>query len=111
MSLNKYQRERRLKTRHHISSGGRVIDVNYSQLDIIDRREVLGFGDLARRSPQGATIRVSISSAVSLPSGFFGVLLDAVEAGRTVLLLDATPEVRALTGYQKFVGEDGVVHL
>lgn len=84
--------------------------VRFPGLEILDHSEVVNLSLLIRNSSAGATIRMDLSGVKSLPSGFFGMLLDGVEAGRQVVLTNAGPEVKALIGYKAFVTR-GVVHL
>jgi|GEM_PF-3263848 len=89
---------------------GKEIRVSYPGLQILDHGEAVYFSVLIKRFPETKQFRVDLSGVLSLPGGFFGALLDTVESGRRVLLLNATPEVKALIGYRRFVTR-GVVHL
>lgn len=97
---------RRMRSR----TKGKVIHVDFGGRQILDHSEATGLSLLLRRSPEITTFRVDISGVMSLPSGFFGALLDGVEMGRRMLLVNATPEVQALVGYKRFITR-GVVHL
>ncbi len=97
--------------RTNVRVSGRRVFVDYRGVEILDHSDVVNLGHLLRRKiASGATVRVDVASVRSLPSGFFGVLLDGVEMGFRVRLLNATPEIQSLIGYQKFV-TNGEVHL
>lgn len=65
---------------------------------------------LLRKLPIASRVVIDLGGVMSLPSGFFGMLLDGVEMGLRVQVKNVTPEVQALIGFKKFV-ERGVVHL
>lgn len=108
MTISLYDNCREKRVRSRIN--GNTLQVNFGNLQVLDHTETVNLNSLMKKSPKTLSVRIDMSHVLMLPSGFFGALLDNVEAGRRVFLVNATPRIQSLIGYQKFV-TNGEVHL